>query len=270
MIDFGNYTCIPSEGLFNDFISNLNLVFYESFPLISNPTKRPKHKPWISTSLLKCIKKKQSLFKKCVRDRTCSSKAEYKEYKKYVQKLIRAAEKDYFLQKFSLNKNDIKQTWNTINSLLDKSTSHPMITLKDKQANIIETPADVASAFNSFFSDITSQLKTIPLPPKRLDLPSQPSNPHSCFINPTTVQETYLLLNRLKNSSPGGYDIIPPFLLKKISHVISDPLTIFINFFLSQGIFPQSLKHAKACPDTAYQTTDQSPCYPPSQRYLKR
>ena len=55
------------------------------------------HKPWITSAILKSIKRKHRLYKKFLHDKSDHSKLKYKIYKNRLTKTIRLSEKIYIL-----------------------------------------------------------------------------------------------------------------------------------------------------------------------------
>jgi hypothetical protein len=249
-LDFDEFTNYPSEKSFNQFLSLLNNTFNECFPLKMVSIKNHKHKPWITQPLLLLIKEKNQLFKTYLKLKTSISLIEYKAHKKLVHKLLKSEENKYYLHRLASNSQNTKKTWAILKSLLNRTSPQSCnLNLIDNSHNIVSDPQLVVSYFNSFFSDISSHLPPLPILQHSMSLPHPIINPHSFFLEATTASEICTLLNLLKNSfSPGGHDVIPPTILKKVSHAISFPLSTFINSFISLGLFPTILKHAKIIP----------------------
>ena len=70
----------------------------------------------------------------------------------------------------------------------------------------------------------------------------------SLYLNQTTEWEVKKLIKKLPNKTSEGYDTINNMLLKNLSDIIVGPLSHVINLFISQGIFPNTMKIAEIIP----------------------
>jgi hypothetical protein len=178
---------------------------------------------------------------------------EYNSYKKFLKKAITQAENNYYQNLLSSNTKNIKNTWKTLNALLSRNcnkNSKDIVLKIDRQ--IVSDPYTIATSFNKFFSDVTSTFAPLTLSANnQTDTPqnSLPNLVQSFMLIETTPHEVHKIMSSLKNSySSGGYDSIPPIILKKIAHLTAAPISVFINFFINIGHFPKVLKHAKVIP----------------------
>ena len=135
--------------------------------------KRYKHKnnAWITSGLLTCIKQKDQLYKnfrslKNDHPNFETLKIEFKNYEKKLKNLIYTVKKKYFNDQFNKYRSDIKNTWQTIKTILNKNRS----TRKNQtkfcvNGNIVEGDLKIANHFNKFFSEIgptlASEIKPI-------------------------------------------------------------------------------------------------------------
>ena len=123
-----------------------------------------KHKknPWISMGIINSIKFRDKMYKR-LRLTNCDSpmyetlEKNLKNYNCILQRNINAAKKNYYESKFRYVSN-IKQTWTTINELLNKCNNKKefpsyFIINGDK----IDNKEDIANNFNSFFQKILVQ-----------------------------------------------------------------------------------------------------------------
>ena len=65
---------------------------------------------------------------------------------------------------------------------------------------------------------------------------------------PVTRDEVISVINKFAPKKSAGHDLISTNLLKEISPLIAEPLSLIINQSLSTGIFPSKLKIAKVIP----------------------
>jgi hypothetical protein len=108
----------------------------------------------------------------------------------------------------------------------------------------------IADSFNNFFVEIGPKLaNTIDTSNKKSyeNYLLTPCQSRFCFeyTNPT---ETYKIIHSFENKTSTGHDNISTKLLKEISDIVSNPLSIIINKSLHTGIFPDRLKIARVIP----------------------
>ena len=106
-------------------------------------------KPWITIGLKKSIKVKNSLFQS-------GNFAQYKLYRNKISALTRASKKNYYHAFFADNLNNMKNTWNGINSLINgkKKKSRAISSLKRLNNGITTDPLEISNIFNNYFSSI--------------------------------------------------------------------------------------------------------------------
>ena len=113
--------CDPSET-YKQFFHVFNSIYDIYFPKIFVRLKA-KHiqSPWITKGIAKSSKRKQKLYKKCLKHRTQETELAYKSYKNLFESLKKKAKKNY------LNTN-AKKTWSIMKELIGK------VKLKDTPA----------------------------------------------------------------------------------------------------------------------------------------
>ena len=178
-----------------------------------------------------------------------SIESHYKHYESNLKKLINIVKKDYYNRQFVRYKNDIKNTWSTIKSVIDKNRSQRKnIQTKFKiNGSIIEGDLKIADEFNKFFMNIGPSLASKITPPNnRLVLESYLSSDiRSEFSFDTINQDDILkIITNFKNKSSAGVDEFNAIFIKKIKAYIVAPLTSIISQSLHTGIFPNKLKIA--------------------------
>ena len=63
---------------------------------------KQQDKPWITKSILNCIRKKNEMYKKYIKTRTKENEIKYKKYINNLVSLLRTAEKQYYSEKLDL------------------------------------------------------------------------------------------------------------------------------------------------------------------------
>ena len=77
---------------------------------------------------------------------------------------------------------------------------------------------------------------------------SIPSSNYNIFLDATTLTEIHNLIQTLPNKRSSGYDIINNVLLKDLSMVLVNHLSITFNKSLCEGTFPDKMKLADTVP----------------------
>ena len=227
------------------------------FPVKKVRFKRHVHKlqPWMTDIILLNIKKKDELYVKFRKANSATEKyhlkAQLKEMEKNIFEWINEAKSAYYTQQFEKHKNDIKKTWDTISTAINKrrhKSTFPDF-FKVNGSNIFEK-TEIANEFNKYFVNIGPELAN------SLDTQGKPS--FNSYLGPsassrfsfklTNVDTIKKRIGNLPTKKSAGPDGISSIILKGISDEISPVLTIAINQSLKSGVFPTSLKIAKVIP----------------------
>lgn len=242
---------------YNNFLTTYNALMNKHLPVITVKFNKFKHKlePWITTGLLKSSKTKEKLYISMIKAKNTNDFPVYeRNYKKYAllfKSLIKSAKNIYWANKFELTKSDMKQTWNCIKIILNKTYNKldfPSVFLHN--STNITNPLDIANGFNKYFVNVGNELasKVSHFPGSAANLLPLRNLPHSFLINPTTHHEISKIIENFKPKTSSGYDQISPKLLKKSCKSISHPLTFIANLSFETGIFPSAMKIAKVIP----------------------
>ena len=152
---------------------------------------------------------------------------------------------------FSKHQNDIKKTWATINSILNKKHGKCQLSNFFKVNGISVTdPKTISNSFNNFFTNIGPTFANkIAAPSNKSFMDFFKNKTKSTFrfqeVSPLDVLKT---ISNLKSKSSSGHDNITSTLIKQIAQPLSYPLALIINQSLKTGIFPDCLKLAKGIP----------------------
>ena len=175
---------------------------------------------------------------------------EYKSARNKVNRELKKSKKEYYLRYFDDNKNNIRNIWKGIRSIINiKNTVSPKITQLSTNGNIIDNPLDVANTFNNFFANVgPTTERSIPKVPnispesylkRRLQ--------YNFIVAHISNEEVLEIINNLENKSTGPSSI-PIKLLKIIPDLIIIPLCKIINISFCTGVFPDALKVARVAP----------------------
>ena len=237
---------------YGKFISEYSRLYNVFFPLKTIKLRKSKtaYSPWITKALLKSIWKKNQLYKRLLKKQGPLLDTKYRSYRNKLNHIIKAAKRTYYDRRFAALKNNMKETWQLINQVINRckrKSSYPSAFNSD--GDTITDPLLVANSFCHFFSNVGPNL-AIKITSHDLAftnfLPDHVNE--SIVLNPTDVTEVQEIGRSLKSGNSMGYDNICALILKISIDVISSPLVEIINLSLSQGVFPDKLKIAKLIP----------------------
>ena len=245
----GNHDTNISYNIFLDTISS---HYNRAFPRrkVTNKRKKTFKHPWTTNGILISSKMKNKLYKRSLKFPLPENIASYKKYKNILTNLTRASKSLYYKRSFFLAKNNIKETWNIINSLLNRKSSKASPNFFCHNDTLITNRTDISNHFNDYFINVAKNLadRITPSAHNFSDYLDNHLTAHgSFFLNPTNEAEIFNILNDLKNSA-AGHDDISPKIIKMCGNVFLKPLTHICNLSLINGCFPDQLKIAKVVP----------------------
>jgi len=243
------YSCTDST----EAINQLNAVLDEKFnyycpvktKIISN---KVIHKPWITPHILRCIKRRDNLYRLLRNGRTTIDVC--KRYRNYVTKEIRTRKRQYYADLFERHSNDTKKTWSVINSLLRPSNNKKDSSIREIVCNnnTYTDKSEIADQMNSYFCNIGRNITdSIPDNGKTPNSYITTNLPNSFFFSPISTNTTKNIIMTIKNKA-GKLAEIPVKVIKYLSPIISPIICYIINLSLSTGQFPDSLKVARVTP----------------------
>ena len=258
-VDWNKHIEIHKEDInksMENFLEIFDSITQKHAPL-TKPAKRKakrNNKPWITTGLLNAIQKRNSLYKSYIKEKNPQIKTnlheQYKTYRNLVTTLCRDRKNSYFKKFFSENKNNLKNAWKGIKSIINSKSRKNSVPV-----NVIVNGANekdpnlISNAFNSYFGTIADKTKAkIPKTNKQFgDYLTNPSQ-ETFFLRPTSAKEIQNIISSLDNTKAVGHGSIPTRLLKIAAPTISELLCQIVNLSFKNGIFPECLKEANIIP----------------------
>ena len=231
----------PYASYLVKFLSKLlNRYFPIKTKTISN--KRIKS-PWITPAILRCISKKHRWFR-LFRDGIITARS-YKSYTGELRRLLRTAEEEYYVRKFTSLNGDMKRNWNILNGLLgrnvEKSFDHLII-----NGSVISDPQIIANEFGRYFISHPMNIHDN-IPTSTSDYISNiPMNPNSMVMREATVSEVSVIVSNLRKN--GGLDDISRRFLYLCGNYVPVYLCKLFNLCINQSVFPDVFKVAKITP----------------------
>ena len=246
------------NNAYNSFLTKYSETYNACFPLKKLAGKRKRiNKPWLSKALIKCIKRKNKLYKLYIQNPSTDREIIYKHYKNKLNHSLRIAKRLYYERKLDKVKSKTRDTWRLLNEILNrkkkKVKTSPIFKADDRE---FSDPVEIANKFCTYFTNIGPSLaKNI-----------QSLHSHRCFLtgsftqsiylNPTTKEEIIEIAKTFISGKAAGYDQIPMSIIKQSIHLISEPLTHIINLSIYHGIVPDEMKIARVIP--VFKSDDQS------------
>ena len=248
---------------YSEFIQKFSALIDNHLPYVTKRFSKYSNKknPWITKGILISLKTKTKLYNKMLKikdgHRHQIAKETYTSYCKLYKKVIRKSKELYWTNRFETTKNDIKATWENLNTLLHKKSNKS--TFPDYfniENNKIHDPQSIADAFNNFYVNIGPNLaNNIPSTTlNAIDFMPQINISNSFFLAPTTPIEILNIIRNLKPKCSSGIDNISPKLIKQTAIPIAEPLSHIINLSFNTGIVPIEMKKAQVLP--FYKTDD--------------
>lgn len=214
-------------------------------------SRNKKLKPWITQSLIKCIRKRDKLstvIRKHPHDLRLGNY--FRKYRNKLTEIINNSKSKYYERLLIDAKNDSKKVWNVLNTAIGKriknSTIHNI--LHDSVLLNSDTNArQMADIFNVYFANVGKNMaaKIIPEPPFSH---TEVKSSNKSEIKTITEAEILLTINEMKGGSAPGFDGISVEILKNISQHITKPLSHLINLSFNSGQFPDLYKIAIISP----------------------
>ena len=209
---------------------------------------RSLSKPWINGTIKSEIKKRQKLY--LLHRMNKVSRLTYSRYSNFVTLSIRKAKRNYFHAKFLTYKNDVTNTWKSINAVLarryERSGEASALTVDGTKYT---DPAMISRLFNSYFSSIGGVISRSVSSSASGSFSDFLGNrlPHSFVYTPVSFLDIDFAIQSLKNKR-SNINVIPNHVLKKISFIISPILARIVNLSVTSGLFPKLLKIARVVP----------------------
>lgn len=243
--------CQTCEDAYNAFHTLCTNIYESSFPLKKlkkfkqNPTK-----PWLTTGLIAACHKKNKMYLNFIKFPTRNNDAQFKKYRNRLNQIIRTAKINYYHYKFEEQKNNIKETWKLIKTLLNKQKSSSETSRFIYNNTIITDKKEIADKFNEYFINIGPNLsKKIQTSPG-INVQDYLTGDYqsSMFLTPTDNEEIYKILMKINPTKSAGIDNFKWKIFKNCAREILTPLNHICNLSFSQGIFPSRLKTACVTP----------------------
>ena len=234
---FDNYI---AESAFDQFYHIFNDSYSKSFPIKTKTiTAKRLQKPWVTDTLISKTKERDRLHK--LASKKIIDRVVYTEFRNKLTKEFRQAKTKYFEEQFKRNANNVKKTWEIINSAIRSKKVYSKISLTDDDNNEI-TEGEIPNKYIDYYTNIASQL-TSNIPPTQHDAASYLQNKimHDFTMSPISPIEVISVIDDLKDNG-NKVNTISTTVLVESKHILAPVICHLINLFVQQGYFPDKLK----------------------------
>ena len=226
-------------------------------PLQKVKFNKYKHKKcnWITTGILKSIKFRDNLYRRLKHTEINTEefmilKRNLLTYNNILKQSIREAKLTFYKGKFENYRTDSKQTWKTINEVINKTNNKNIPDYIMINGEKITDTNDIVNHFNEYFATIGTNMADLVNLNKNISYKQylgEQLGTTFTFHN-IDVSQTSKILRELNSKTSFGHDGISTNLLKQLEPIIVGPLTLVINQSLNCGIFPEKFKLSKITP----------------------
>ena len=162
-----------------------------------------------------------------------------------LKRSIHTAKKQYYNSCFDKYKNNNKQTWSTINDILNKNTKKQKLPdLFNINGSLTNNKKDNVNSFNRYFCNIGPKLESA------ITIDSNKSYNHylknhttaTFHLEPTNNTTVTKIINELKTRHSTGPDGLSTKLLQYIKEPLIEAITITLNQSLNKAFFLKNWK----------------------------
>ena len=229
-----------AESAFDQFDQIFEDTYNKSFPIKTKTiTAKRMQKPWVTEALIDKVDERERLH--TLQKKKIISRAVFTDYKNKLTNEFRKAKSKYYKDQFEKNSNNVKKTWEVINSVIRSKKTHSKISLTDDDNNDI-IDSEIPNKYIDYYTSIANKL-TSNIPPTQRDAASylQDRIPQNFTMTPICPNEVSTVIDDLKNN---GHKVntISTAVLVESKHIIVPIICHLINLFVQQGYFPKKLK----------------------------
>ena len=242
--------------------TNMFSLILEKHAPVRNRRVSEKFSPWLTNDFKQLSATRDRLKKLAVRSKSKILMEAYRQTRNKVNKLNTDLKREFFTNKIASEKGDLRNTWKTINTVLNKKSKTTQIAALQVDGRQVYDNDSIAESMNRFFCSIGNTLSD------KIPKTSNPLLENEYSVNPQNLRFKFDAINRsqlervfgnFKTSKGSGPDGIANYFLKIGLPVIAVSLCDIFNLSIATGVFPNSWKIAKVAPIfKSGQSTDRS------------
>jgi len=214
-IDFANLIGDDVNESMNAFAETLQQIIDKHAPVrkLSNKMRTQLRKPWITSAILKSIKKRQKLFDTHFQSNDPNKVKEYKKCNNKLNKIKEAAKKNYFKTQCDIFSDTLKPIWKLIGTIINRTKLQHGILIRKLlyKGKCYNDKASICHQLNTHFINVGHDLAA--------QLPNYSISP-TYFIR-RRFQNAFIFRGLKLNKSFIG---TPTKCIKLACNVISEPL----------------------------------------------
>ena len=163
---------------------------------INQKQNNTRHKPWLTTGLIKSISHKQTIYKKFLKQKNKERKTilfnQYKTYRNVLTQALRQCKNNHLKSFFEKHKKDSRKVWQGIRTLISNTSKRLIPHTMNISSEHTSDPKIIANAFNEFFGSIADKTKSkIRKADCKPESFLRDQNAKSIFLSPTTPKEIF-------------------------------------------------------------------------------
>ena len=210
-----------------------------------------KYCPWVNVGLKQLIRSRDKLKKAAVKSKSQLLMSSYRQIRNKINKQNFELKRQYFSERLAQAKGNMKESWKTINQVVNKRSKSTNIDLLKGPGREIVNRQEISNTMNEYFcsvgKDLASKIEDAPNPMLTGKYNLNPDNKRFNF-RPIVVQDIRDAMGKIKTSKSLGSDNIPSYFLKLATPYIENTLVFMFNTSLETSQFPDCWKNARITP----------------------
>ena len=210
-----------------------------------------KYCPWVNVGLKQLIRSRDKLKKAAVKSKSQLLMSSYRQIRNKINKQNFELKRQYFSERLAQAKGNMKESWKTINQVVNKRSKSTNIDLLKGPGREIVNRQEISNTMNEYFcsvgKDLASKIEDAPNPMLTGKYNLNPDNKRFNF-RPIVVQDIRDAMGKIKTSKSLGSDNIPSYFLKLATPYIENALVFMFNTSLETSQFPDCWKNARITP----------------------
>ena len=210
-----------------------------------------KYCPWVNVGLKQLIRSRDKLKKAAVKSKSQLLMSSYRQVRNKINKQNFELKRQYFSERLAQAKGNMKESWKTINQVVNKRSKSTNIDLLKGPGREIVNRQEISNTMNEYFcsvgKDLASKIEDAPNPMLTGKYNLNPDNKRFNF-RPIVVQDIRDAMGKIKTSKSLGSDNIPSYFLKLATPYIENALVFMFNTSLETSQFPDCWKNARITP----------------------
>ena len=190
------YSSDNVDSIYNKFLNEFISCYNQCFPKLLAKSKKIEHKHWITKGIkISSLKKQELYYQTLFEPLNIQLNEYYKQYATTLKAVVKKAKALDLAEKYSKCKNNSKETWKFINSLLNKTPSNGIVRL-NSNTDAVEIVNEIGRHFKSV-SDKYVQKHSSLNKTSHINYLINPAV-SSFFMSPTNEQEIKNITKNLK------------------------------------------------------------------------